>query len=53
MVGYDRANGKPERVNVEAHKDGMTAHELRVDEAGSATWPRARSGPYRASEAPA
>lgn len=37
MVGYDRAKGKPERVNVESHKDWMTAEELRVYEAGSAT----------------
>jgi mannose-6-phosphate isomerase-like protein (cupin superfamily) len=37
MVGYDRAAGKAQRVNVETHKDWMTAEELRVYEAGSAT----------------
>jgi mannose-6-phosphate isomerase-like protein (cupin superfamily) len=37
MVGYDRANGKPQRVNVETHKDWMTEDELRVYEAGAAT----------------
>jgi mannose-6-phosphate isomerase-like protein (cupin superfamily) len=37
MVGYDRVNGKPQRVNVETHKDWMTEDELRVYEAGAAT----------------
>jgi mannose-6-phosphate isomerase-like protein (cupin superfamily) len=32
MVAYDRANGKAERINVEAHKDWMTESELRVYE---------------------
>jgi mannose-6-phosphate isomerase-like protein (cupin superfamily) len=37
MVGYDRAQGKPQRINVETHKDWMTADELRVYEGGAAT----------------
>jgi mannose-6-phosphate isomerase-like protein (cupin superfamily) len=37
MVGYDRAQGKPQRINVETHKDWMTAEELRVYEGGAVT----------------
>ena len=36
MVAYDRANGKAQRINVDAHKDWMTEAELRVYETSPA-----------------
>ncbi len=37
MVAFDRAQGKPERINLEAHKDWMHDDQLRVYETGAAT----------------
>jgi mannose-6-phosphate isomerase-like protein (cupin superfamily) len=37
MVAYDRASGKAERINVDAHKDWMTEAELRVYESSAST----------------
>jgi mannose-6-phosphate isomerase-like protein (cupin superfamily) len=37
MVGYDRARGKAQRINIESHKEWMNAEELRVYEASRTT----------------